>query len=801
MKRQAIIPAVLALAAMLACGGARADDAFERLHARWHDKLTGGTALERGDPDVAAQLHAASDTAQDALARMRRDAHGPVLWDDLADFAHPKGLLASAAITGNAGRLQQMAIAYAAPGSASWHDAALGHAIVDGLQRLVTHHYRARRHAFGNWWDWQIGTPLRLLDVLSLMDGQVQPALRAQVLAAVNWYVPDPRFRTRDDGTPDRGCAETGANLLDKAFVAILSGMLGKDAERIVVGRDAIGPALELVREGDGFYRDGSFIQHGHVPYTGNYGAVALGDLARLIYLLSGSAWPVADARLPQAFQLARTSYVPWIVDGAMPDAVRGRKISARNQSDHAVGRGVVASLALLAEAGAPAERAELRGAIKGWITRDRSFGKSYLASPGGAGAAALPLYELGLLKTIAADAALPAAPEPLGARLYPSMDRAILRGPGFAAVLSLTSPRTTSFEFGNGENLQGWWTGMGMLALYDADQTQFGPDYWATVDSRRLPGTTTDHSGSGRPIEWRQYPNTRAWVGGAVLGQYAALGMDFTMRAVTGSSLQGKKSWFLLGERILALGAGIGQGQEAAETVVENRKLGDVIGARLLVDGQPLANGRKDGARWAHLRDDQAGSSIGYVFPQGAQLVTERATRSAQWRQINEQQGAQEVRHSFQSLVMAQGSDSYAYLLLPTASAATTEASAREADVRIDANDSQAAAMRDMRAGVYAANVWRAGSVPRAGKPYLTASGPAAVLVREGGGRLQLAVADPTQQQEALELSLAQPVVAMVAADPRVTVLAMAPRLRLRIDTRAAAGASFAAEFAVAPR
>ncbi|MES2148957.1 MAG: polysaccharide lyase 8 family protein [Pseudomonadota bacterium] len=790
-------PAIVLLAAMLATGAARAGDGFERLHARWQDKLTGGASLERDTPEVARQLRAGSDAAQGALTNMRRDAHSPVLWDDLADFTNPKGLLASAAVTSNARRLQQMAVAYAAPGSASFHDAALGLAIIDGLERLVEHHYRARRHAFGNWWDWQIGTPLHLLDVLCLMDAQVPPALQAQVLEAVSWYVPDPRWKTRDNGTLDRSRAETGANLLDKAMVAILGGMLARDAERIALGRDTIGATLDPVRTGDGFYRDGSFIQHDYVAYTGNYGAVALADLARLIYLLSDSAWPIAPARMEQAFAWARAGFVPWIVDGAMPDALRGRKVSARTQTDHGVGRGVIATLALLAESGAPAERAALRAAIKGWMTRDRSFGASYLGAPGGQGTAGLPLYELGLLKAIAGDTALAAAPETQGVHLYPSMDRAIMRGPGFSAVLSLTSARTTAFEFGNGENLQGWWTGMGMLAIYDADQTQFGPDYWATVDLRRLPGTSTDHSGSGRPVEWQQYPNTQAWVGGAALGKYAVLGMDFTLRAVTGSGLQGKKSWFMLGERILALGFGIGQGQQEAETVVENRKLSDASGARLLVDGKLLANGHRRAARWAHLEDGRAGSQIGYVFPQGADIATERMVRSGQWRQLNDQQSDQEVRHSFQSLVMAQGSGNYAYVLLPNASAAQTQQAARAPGLLIEANDNQAAAVRDTRAGLYAANLWRAGSAPRAGKAYVTSSGPAAVLVQERGGRLHVVVADPTEQQEVLVLSLAQPVGALLAAGPGVTVLETAPHLRLQIDTRAAAGASFEAQFA----
>lgn len=785
----------LTLAAALVANAAHAD-AFDDLRARWQVQLVGAAALDRSDPDVTAQLQARARSVQGWLARMQSAPDAACLWEDAAAFNDPKGLLASAAVTANAFRLRQMALAYATPGSPLQHDAALGKATLAGLDWLVKHHYRAGKPAIGNWWDWQIGTPLYLLDVLSLMDTPAE--VRAATLAAVNWHVPDPRYRTRNDGSLRSTDPETGANLLDKALAAILSGMLARDQQRVALGRDAISPALELVEQGDGFYRDGSFVQHTYVPYTGSYGAVALADFARLVQLLSGSAWPITDPRLSNVFLWARDAYAPWIIDGAMPDALRGRKIATPTQTEHSVGRSMTAYLATLAEAAPPADASALRAAVKGWMTRDRSFGARYLAAPGGVGTSGLSLYELGLLKKIAADPAIPAAPEAPGARVYAAMDRAILRGPGFAATLSMASPRMSSFESGNGENLQAWWTGMGMLSLYTADQTQFGGDFWATVDSRRLPGTTTDRSGSGRPLEWKLYPNPESWVGGVAQGSYAALGMAFSMREVTGSPLHGKKSWFMLGDRILALGTGIAGGQGLAETVVENRKLSSSQ-VRLVVDGTPLANGSKAGARWAHLHDAQAGGSIGYLFPQGADVVAEHAQRSGSWRALNDQQSAQEVRATFQTLSIPHGAGgSYAYVLLPVATEAATAQAARDPGLRIEANDAQAAAVSDTRAGVYAANLWQAGSAPRGGAVYISSSGPAAVVLVEEGGRLILSAADPTQKQPAIELAVARPVGAVLSAAPGVTVLQTAPQLRLRIDTARAAGSGSTATFAL---
>jgi hyaluronate lyase len=791
MLRTGVMALVLAASAMPAWA---ADDAFDAMRERWQVRLGGLPALDRKAPEAAALLEAQTQAARRALAGMQRDAAAKALWPDLAAFHHPKPYTASATVVSNAVRLQEMALAYGSPGGALYHDAELGAAIAFGLDWLVRAYYHAGQEQFGNWWSWQIGAPQALLDVLVLAYGAVPAELRQRTLAAVNWHVPDARYRTRPDGSADTKIVETGANLLDKAQVEILAGMLARDGRQVAAGRDAISPALRYVTAGDGFYRDGSFIQHGHVPYAGNYGVVALHVFGRLLHLLNGSDWAIADPNIANVYTWARISFADLLVDGAMPEAVRGRKVAVAQPDGHQVGRSTVAGLAVLAELAPPAERSSLRAAVKGAMQRDRTFTHGYLAGPDGPS-----LYELGLLKAIQDDPAVVPAAEAPGPRLFPSMDRAILRGKGFAAVLALSSPRVSAYTSGNGENLMGWWQGMGTLSLYDADQQQFGQGYRATVDPRRLPGITTDGSGQGRLPDWSFVANSERWVGGAALGQYAAIGMAFNLHDVTGSSLHGRKSWFQLGDRILALGSGIAGGQGPVETIVENRRLSDAAGARLLVDGKARANGRFAQAHWAHLQDARAGSRIGYVFPVACSLQAERSERQGSWRDVNENGAAQVLRDTYQRLAIPHGSPQYAYLLLPNASAQETRAAAAAPGLRIEANNEAAAAVYLPQRQVYAANLWQAGSAPRAGKAYVWSSGPAAVLVALRGRRMQLAVAAPTQDDAVLEVGFGQAVASVGKLAPGMTVLATTPQLRLRIDTAGAAGASFTGEFELA--
>ena len=47
-----------------------------------------------------------------------------------------------------------------------------------------------------------------------------------------------------------------------------------EDKVQVLDGLNAVADVGEYVTSGDGFYRDGSFIQHDNVAYNGTYAAV-----------------------------------------------------------------------------------------------------------------------------------------------------------------------------------------------------------------------------------------------------------------------------------------------------------------------------------------------------------------------------------------------------------------------------------------------------------------------------------------------------------------------------------------------
>lgn len=767
-------------------------DEYDQLRTKWLTQITGGAGINTADPDIAAQIALLTSTAQADWNSLNTATGRTALWSDLTDWS------ASSTITASYGRLRDMAVAYATTGSSLKGNASLAAAIISGLDWMNANHYGSSVAAFGNWWDFQIGSPQALNDLMVLMYDQLGSAQLAAYTGAIDKYVPDPTIRTGSS------IVETGANRLDKAAVAALRGVVGKSNAKLAQGRDAISQTFPYVTGGDGFYVDGSFIQHTNIAYTGSYGLVMLGDVARLFYLLNGSSWAVTDAGAGNVYTWATQAYRPFVYQGAMMDSVRGRAISRALSSDHDAGRSLTATLARLAQGLPAAQAASLKSTVKHWMQRDTSYASYYTG---------LSLYDIVNLKAVLADSTVTPDPEQIQTHVFASMDRVLHTHAGYAFNLSMFSNRISAFEYGNGENLTGWFTGVGGTWLYNGDLAQFDGGYWPTVNMRRLPGITTDGSGSGTPVSFGAYPNTQTWVGGSEIDNlHASAGMQFSLSGVTGTTLTGKKSWFMFGDKIIALGSGIANTDgRSVETIVENRKLNAAGSNALTINGTTMPatmgwSATTAGVQWAHLAGSVSGSDIGYYFPAPVSLGGLRETRSASWQAINTGQSATPVSNRFLSLALSHGAGpanaTYAYVVLPNLTAAQTASYAAAPTVTVLENSADAHAVKDSNGGVVGINFWNdvSKTVSDGAGAYITSNRKASVTVIEAGGELHLGVSDPTQKNTGtINLELQRAAWQVISADAGVTVTQLSPTIKLTVNVNAAAGKSFAVKLALA--
>ncbi|PHH72739.1 hypothetical protein CDD83_4882 [Cordyceps sp. RAO-2017] len=243
------------------------------------------------DPDVAPEDESGPTPAVDTDVDSE-DKPGPLPSADSDTNAGDKPRPPSSAVTRTFERLLIMANAWAQRGTGLTGDSGLLAVILEGLDRLQGEVYNDSQTMYGNWWDWKIGIPRALMDLCALLDGHLGADRVAGLVAANDHFVPNSAVASY------RGTS-TAANRVDLCRSIVFSGIFGSAPARLDVARDALPPVFDLVTSGDGFYADGSFVQHGNVPYTGTYGAEMIKGLAGLIPSRPSSttAWPWTASR------------------------------------------------------------------------------------------------------------------------------------------------------------------------------------------------------------------------------------------------------------------------------------------------------------------------------------------------------------------------------------------------------------------------------------------------------------------------------------------------------------------------
>ncbi|MFE6937021.1 polysaccharide lyase 8 family protein [Streptomyces sp. NPDC057699] len=749
------------------------------LRARWHTLLTGGPGLDLADERIAAAVARtgkAATTAAKGLDPSRTDG----LFEDLTSTT------LSNHVTTSFKRLATIATAWAVPGTPQHGDIPLRDLLLAGVDWMLTNRYGPGHTRFDNDWDWEIGSALALNDASVLLYDALGADRLERITTAVRHYTPDPNL-----WRADRQIA-TGANRVWVSTVVAVNAVLRDDGDALGAVRDALsdveGSGANSVLAfndgtdgaagtGEGFYADGSFLQHYKHPYNGGYGKELLNSLSRLLNLLAGTDWAVTDPALDNVRGWVVDGFDPLLVRGDVMASVCGREIARPSKQGHASAQTVVEAVLRLIP-GFPGETGEVFTAlVKQWIAEDTYRDFLSVTDPASLVAA---LRVLG--------SPVPARGPLVAHKQHPRMDKAAHHRPSFALGISAYSSRIYTYESIQNENLHGWHLSDGMVLLYTDDLGHYSEDYWPTVDPTRLPGTTVI---AGRPADaaGQRTTSTADWAGGAALSgtTLGAYGME--LRAY-GSTLRALKSWFCLDDVIACVGSGIGADTGAVETVVENRKLRDPAAA-LLVDGVPAPAGtgwsaRLDGVRWLHLE-----GTGGYVFPEPAGLRGLREDRTATWREINLKYGTDTpVTRPYLTLWQDHGEApsgaGYFWLQAPAASAARTRQWAAAPPVELVSRSTAVHAVRRPCDGLLAANFWSAGTAQE-----LTCDGPASVLVRPDGRTVSVALSDPTQLRSSVVLDLDLPGLTVASADPGVRTTATGRGLRITADTAGLHGAT----------
>ena len=634
--------------------------------------------------------------------------------------------------------IKNIAKAYATPNTKYYKNPEIKKELIEYLDWLYENAYHEGLPENGNWWQWELGIPKHLNDIMVLLYDDVPYEKRMKYLKASQYFQPFAEYSGVSPSasystSPDKRVS-TGGNRIDTSIISFLRGVLMEDKVQVIDGAKAVADVGEYVTTRDGFYKDGSFIQHGNVAYNGTYASVLFDGLGSVLWLATGTQFEVKDERIDNVYESILNGYKYLFINGGVNDSVSGRATSRDNSSDISRGKDLLTSLSLLSIGAGKEYQDEIKSLIKTVALENNSYNTIDKISNKIAKAIIRDIINDDSIKTLKVE----------GTKVYGAMDRAVsINEKGGKFVLSMHSSRIANYETMNNENVKGWYIGDGMTYVYGTDSETF-TEYWPTVDRYHLPGVTNSLRERGdKSGERRGQTTSKAWVGGSCNGKETFVGMDMIS---WNKATEMRKSYFMTDDgAILIAASNINSKDGEVHTTIDNRIIKDgkiILNGKEIKEDTVIENPQNISL---NFNENYKGENIGYKIVYAPQLNLKKETRTGSWKNIGGT-STEEITKDYFTAYINHGKNpkksGFAYIILPM----YTQEEVDNYDVsrfEIVKLDKEAHIIKDKKSGVTGINFWKDSPTKELGiKAYSTLS----VLLKENDEFLELWVSDPTQ-------------------------------------------------------
>ncbi len=663
--------------------------------------------LKNGDETVQSRISACNDKAmkawstykecgkRDGAVGMFRSTPAEKSWDMTVEYR----------------TLSEMAKGYATYGTACYQSEELLADILAALEWGYNHYYgKAEIENKGwrdtkqfNWWDWCIGTPTGLMDTIVLVDEHLTLQQKRDYIELFTVKVPVPR--------------DYGANKVNFGRLIAEAGVLCEREDLIYNGRDGIEDTYLYadggVNDGQGFYRDGSYIFHTLHPMNFTYGFEHFAKLTDFAAILAGSEFALKKEHTDLLYTWLYKTYVPFCRNGEIFRSVMGRHPSGTDN----LARGFIMHIVRLYGLSEEDRKQEIADLIK-MLTDE-----SPLLSDG----IRTQLYNhftlsdyLTFCEAYARGKDTDGAKaKRAGFKAFNCMDRAVQHMDGYSFSLSISSSRIYNYECINHENMNGWYHGDGMLNLISSPHKYDG-DFWRQVDPYRIPGATADdrERETVTIAQANEYLSSKDFVGALSAGETGMAVMELESYHGDGAvicnrfynpsgayggppparecTLTANKAYFFMDGYAVCLGSGVtAQDNAKVYTTVENRH-GETV----------VENGRTAG--YAPLAVTFNGESVDLpttdTVYNGINYVTVGADAFCilDGKSVTAKKTEGDV--PFAQIVIDHGvspeNDTYAYAILPLTDAAGAKAFSDDLPFEIIANNETVQAIREKSTG-----------------------------------------------------------------------------------------------------
>ncbi|HCY6812533.1 TPA: polysaccharide lyase 8 family protein [Staphylococcus aureus] len=645
---------------------------YEKLKNTWLDVNYGYDKYDESNPDMKKKFEATENEAKKLLSEMKTESGRTYLWESSKDIDTK-----SADMTRTYRNIEKIAEAMNHPKTTlkndenkkklkdalEWlHKNAYGKDPDKKVADLKTNFSKSapQKNTNLNWWDYEIGTPKSLTNTLILLNGDISSDEKKKYTAPIKTFAPK-----SDEILSSVGKAEPakGGNLVDIAKVKLLESIIEEDKDMTKNSIDSFNKVFTYVqsnstgKERNGFYKDGSYIDHQDVPYTGAYGVVLLEGISQMMPMIKETPFKETSQNDTILKSWIDDGFMPLIYKGEMMDLSRGRAISRENETSHSASVTVMKSLLRLSDAMDESTKAKYKKIVKTSVKSDSSYKQNdYLSS----------YSDISKMKALMEDSTLSTNDLTQQLKIYNDMDRVTYHNKDldFAFGLSMTSKNVARYESINNENLKGWHTGAGMSYLYNSDVKHYRDNFWATADMKCLAGTTT--LDNEEPKENKNSDKT--FVGGTKFDdQHASIGMEFENQDKT---LTAKKSYFILNDKIVFLGTGIKNTDSSMNpvTTIENRKAN---GYTLYTDDKQTTNSDNQETNSVFLESTDTKKNIGYHFLNKSKINVKKESHTGKWSEINKSQKTEDKKDEYYEVTQkhSNSDNKYGYVLYPSLS------------------------------------------------------------------------------------------------------------------------------------
>lgn len=729
--------------------------AFDKAKDNWRELLAGTPSTNTsGTENVNAKIASVNKACASSLSKYDSTFQATVR-DSLFGYEIVQGKAGDEAkISSIYSQLYNMALGYATYGSDYYQDTKLFSKVKSGLDYVYKFYYGPNvweQGTYGNWWYWDIGVPLTLTKILLLLEDRLGSTLVKKYLEPFDFLNKYPTM--------------TACNKTWVTYCVFASALLQNDAERMLLSQKKFVDVFDYVSVSDGFYTDGSFIQHGKHPYTGGYALSMLTTLTDIMYVLHGTRFEIIPELYPEVdnqYKWVFENFQPVIYNGGLFAGMRGREVF-RNTSEQAAGNTAVYSLIKMAQY-APADvKAKLESLLKHYFNTGST---NYVNGA--------PIALSDYTAALKNNAAVQARSQYNITHIFGMMDRVVHHNSRYAASVSLNSTRIYKYEAINNENMDGWYIGDGMIYIY-TDGYDFNYNFFNYSDPYKMPGTTVTDQNRKQENLNGGILNGSAFAGGVSIGEYGISVYDQVpaQNKYFDSKLNLRQSYFFFDDEIVALGTGIKDTSGASvRTIVENRLWRDndsfyVNGAKKILSSEYSST---------DVKTMHFSNMGGYVFLDNMNIKYRKADGTADFLEIWIEHGKNP------------NGASYSYVYLPEATTDETEAYQAAPDIEIISETDKIHAVKEKSLGITGYAFYEAGSCNG-----VTTNAAVALMVKEGPGGVTVSVSDPTHLLTSATVTVElSSLGSNISAPENITASVNGKTLTLTVDFTGNVGESF---------